>query len=180
MSRIGKLPVAIPSGVSAERTSDRHIKVKGPKGELKLALRPEVDVEIKDGKVLVSREGEARDARAYHGMTRAMIQNMMVGVTKGYQKDLEIIGVGWNAAVQGNKVVLSVGFCNPITITLPPTIQAGSTNPTSLSISGPDKQMVGEIAARIRSVRPPEPYKGKGVRYKGEYVRQKAGKSFGS
>ncbi len=180
MSRIGKLPVSIPTGVTAERTKDRTVKVKGPKGELTLALRPEVDVEIKDGKVLVSRADDARDVRAYHGMTRALIANMMIGVTKGYQKDLEIVGVGWNATVQGNKVVLSVGFCQPITIHLPPNVQAGAPSATMLSIFGPDKQMVGATAARIRSVRPPEPYKGKGVRYKGEYVKQKAGKSFGS
>ncbi|MCE9593318.1 MAG: 50S ribosomal protein L6 [Planctomycetes bacterium] len=180
MSRIGKQPVVIPPGVNVERTKDRQVKVKGAKGELAITLRPEVDVEIKDGKVFVSRASDLRDVRAYHGMTRALIDNMIVGVTKGYQKDLEIVGVGWNAAVAGNKVTLQVGFCNPIVITLPPSVQAASASPTSLSISGPDKQLVGAIAARIRSTRPPEPYKGKGVRYRGEYVRQKAGKSFGS
>ncbi|MCK6448102.1 MAG: 50S ribosomal protein L6 [Planctomycetes bacterium] len=180
MSRIGKQPVVVPTGVNVERTKDRQVKVKGPKGELAMTLRPEVDVEIKEGKVFVSRASDARDVRAYHGMTRALIDNMMVGVTKGYQKELEIVGVGWNAAVAGNKVTLQVGFCNPIVITLPPNVQAGAPSATSLTIFGPDKQLVGAIAARIRSTRPPEPYKGKGVRYKGEYVRQKAGKSFGS
>jgi large subunit ribosomal protein L6 len=184
MSRIGKQPVVLPPGVNVERTPDRQVKVKGPKGELAMTLRPEVDVEIKDGKVLVGRAPEhsesAREVRAYHGMTRALISNMVVGVTKGYQKELEIVGVGWNAAVAGNKVTLQVGFCNPIVFTLPPSVQAGAPSATSLTIFGPDKQLVGAIAARIRSTRPPEPYKGKGVRYKGEYVRQKAGKSFGS
>ncbi|MCC6407840.1 MAG: 50S ribosomal protein L6 [Planctomycetes bacterium] len=180
MSRIGKQPVVVPPGVNVELTKTRQVKVKGPKGELALTLRPEVDIEIKEGKVFVSRASDARDVRAYHGMTRAMLANMMLGVTKGYQKDLEIVGVGWNAAVAGNKVTLQVGFCNPIVITLPPNVQAGAPSATSLTIFGPDKQLVGAIAARIRSTRPPEPYKGKGVRYKGEYVRQKAGKSFGS
>jgi large subunit ribosomal protein L6 len=180
MSRIGKLPVAIPKGVAVEKSSAREVKVKGPKGELTIELRPEVDVKVDGGVVHVSRDGDTRDARAYHGMTRALIHNMMIGVTQGYQKTLEIVGVGWNAAVAGSKVTLNVGFCKPVVIDLPKSVSAAAPNPTTINLWGADKQLVGQFAAKIRSSRPPEPYKGKGVRYKGEYVRQKAGKSFGS
>lgn len=180
MSRIGKLPVAIPKGVAVEKGASRQVKVKGPKGELAIALRPEVDIAVDNGFVQVTRAGDSRDARAYHGMTRALLDNMMVGVTKGYEKTLEIVGVGWNVAVAPGKVTLNVGFCKPVIIPLPKSVTAVAPNPTTISLSGADKQLVGQVAAQIRSSRPPEPYKGKGVRYKGEYVRQKAGKSFGS
>ncbi len=180
MSRIGKLPVAIPKGVNVEQSSPRQVKVKGPKGELSISLRPEVEIKVDAGVVTVSRAGDTRDARAYHGMTRALISNMMIGVTQGYQKTLEIVGVGWNAAFAGGKITLNVGFCKPVIIELPQSVNAATPNPTTINLWGADKQLVGQVAAKIRSSRPPEPYKGKGVRYKGEYVRQKAGKSFGS
>ncbi len=180
MSRIGKLPVAIPKGVNVEQSSPRQVKVKGPKGELSISLRPEVEIKVDANVVTVTRAGDTRDARAYHGMTRALLSNMMVGVTQGYQKTLEIVGVGWNAAFAGGKITLNVGFCKPVIIELPKSVNAATPNPTTINLWGADKQLVGQVAAKIRSSRPPEPYKGKGVRYKGEYVRQKAGKSFGS
>jgi large subunit ribosomal protein L6 len=180
MSRIGKLPVAIPQGVAVQQNGAREVTVKGPKGELSISLRPEVEVSVAAGVINVSRADDTRDARAYHGMTRALLSNMMVGVTQGYQKTLEIVGVGWNAAVASGKITLNVGFCKPVIIDLPKSVNAAAPNPTTINLWGADKQLVGQVAAKIRSSRPPEPYKGKGVRYKGEYVRQKAGKSFGS
>ena len=181
MSRIGKSPIDVPGGVSVEEKG-REVTVKGPKGTLSLSLRPEIDVEIGEKQVVVTPNGSgaARQSRAFHGMTRALINNMVTGVSKGYEKKLEIVGVGWNAAVQGKKVVLNIGFCHPVEIALPEGTAAEATKPTALTITGVDKQVVGQVAAKIRDVRPPEPYKGKGIRYEGEYVRQKVGKSFGS
>jgi large subunit ribosomal protein L6 len=180
MSRIGKQPVALPGGVTVETAGGREIKVKGPKGELVLGLRPEVEVAVEGGQVLVTRSGADRHSRAYHGMTRALIANMVEGVTKGYEKTLDIIGVGWNASIAGPKVVLNVGYCNAIEVAIPQGVKVNCPSNTQIVVSGPDKQAVGQLAAKIRAARPPEPYKGKGVRYKDEYVRQKAGKSFGS
>jgi len=180
MSRIGKQPVAIPSGVKVEVGPDRVIKVTGPKGASTFRHRAEVAVAVDGAVVNVTRESDDRSTRAHHGTTRAMIASMVAGVTKGYQKELDVIGVGWNAAVQGRKVVLNVGFCHPVSIDLPEGVQANCPNATSIVVTGFDKQKVGLAAARLRATRPPEPYKGKGVRYKGEFVRQKAGKSFGS
>lgn len=181
MSRIGKQPVEIPAGVTAT-VSDGRVSVKGPKGNLDLALRPEVAVEVEGANVnvTVSGQGPARQARAFHGMTRALINNMVTGVSKGFERKLEIIGVGWNANAQGKKVVLNIGFCHPVDIALPDGVTAETPNPTQIVLTGPDKQVVGQLAAKIRAVRPPEPYKGKGIRYQGEFVRRKAGKSFGS
>jgi len=180
MSRIGRLPVPIPSGVSVEE-KDRQITVKGPKGTLAFPLRPELDVKVEKDRVLVEPRGRAdRETRAYHGMTRAILDNMVKGVTKGYERKLEIIGVGWNAALQGKKLVLSIGFCLPVELEVPSGITVETPKPTHITVSGPDKQLVGQFAAVVRSQRPPEPYKGKGIRYEGEYVRKKQGKSFGS
>ena len=181
MSRIGKQPVPIPSGVTVA-TAGRRVSVKGPKGDLSIDLRPEIDVAVEAGQVLVTRNGSGseRQARAYHGMTRALLNNMVAGVTKGFEKRLEIQGVGWNAKVQGTQVVLNIGFCHPVEVDLPKGIAVECPKPTTIIITGADKQSVGQCAAEIRAVRPPEPYKGKGIRYIGEYVRRKAGKSFGS
>jgi large subunit ribosomal protein L6 len=179
MSRIGKLPVQIPKGVSVEK-AERNVRVKGPKGELQLALRPEVEVSVAGDRVEVAGQGADRHTRAYHGMTRALIANMVVGVTKGYEKTLDIIGVGWNASIAGSKVVLNVGFCKPVQVDIPAGVKVNCPSNTQIVVSGADKQAVGQLAAKLRAARPPEPYKGKGVRYKDEYVRQKAGKSFGS
>ncbi len=181
MSRIGKQPVAIPKGVSVETASGRLVRVKGPKGQLELSLRPEVEVEVagENVQVALNGRGPARQARAFHGLTRALIQNMVDGVQKGFEKVLEIQGVGWNANAQGRKVVLNIGFCHPVHIDLPAGVDAATPNNTTIILTGIDKQAVGETAARIRRIRPPEPYKGKGIRYRGEFVRRKAGKSFG-
>jgi len=182
MSRIGKQPVAIPAGVTVTKDATRNVVVKGPKGELKLPLRPEIDVDIAGGKVQVKVLGDEgqRTTRAYFGMTRAHINNMVAGVIKGFEKKLEIQGVGWNAAMQGTKIVLNIGYNKPVAIDIPKGITVITPDPTNIIITGADKQAVGHLAASIRKRRPPEPYKGKGVRYKDEVVRRKAGKSFGS
>ena len=162
MSRIGRQPIAIPTGVTVQCDADRKVSVKGPKGQLELQVRPEIDVAVEGTAVKVSAPAadEDRFVRAWFGMTRALIQNMVVGVTKGYEKKLEIQGVGWNAAAQGNKVVLNIGFNKPVTVVMPAGVQVGTPSPTNIVIFGPDKQKVGDIAASIRKRRPPEPYKG--------------------
>jgi len=181
MSRIGKAPVTIPGGVDVS-VKGRDVNVKGPKGNLSITLRPEVEVAVEGNTacVTVNGSGAARAARAYHGLTRSLVNNMVEGVTKGVEKKLEIVGVGWTAKVQGNKVVLHIGFCHDAPIEMPDGVSAECPNPTQIVLTGPDKQKVGQTAAVIRAVRPPEPYKGKGIRYHGEYVKRKAGKSFGS
>jgi large subunit ribosomal protein L6 len=182
MSRIGRQPIPLPAGVTVECKPDKMVHVKGPKGALEIQVRPEIDVAVDKGIVHVTAKDakEDRFVRAWHGMTRALIQNMVVGVTKGYEKKLEIQGVGWNAAAQGNKVVLNIGFNKPVTVLMPQGVQVGTPSPTNIVIFGADKQKVGDIAASIRKRRPPEPYKGKGIRYDGEVVQRKAGKSFGA
>ncbi len=181
MSRIGKQPVPLPTGVTLDAGSNR-VTVKGPGGTLGIDLRPEVKVAVEDGQAVVALTGQggSRQASAYFGLTRALIANMVHGVTQGFEKRLEIIGVGWNANAQAKKVVLNIGFCHPVDIALPDGVSAECPNPTSIVLKGADKQAVGQVAAVIRKVRPPEPYKGKGIRYQGEFVRRKAGKSFGS
>jgi large subunit ribosomal protein L6 len=181
MSRIGKKPVPIPSGVSV-KAEGSTVTVKGPKGELALPVRPEIDVAVEAGTIRVSPKGSGaeRATRAYHGMTRALLNNMVQGVTKGFERKLEIVGVGWNASVQGAKVVLNIGYNKPVVVELPKGVNAATPNPTTIVVSGPDRQVVGQVAAVIRKKRPPEPYKGKGIRYEGETVRRKAGKSFGT
>jgi large subunit ribosomal protein L6 len=180
MSRVGKQPVVIPAGVQVEVTKDGNVRVKGPKGQSEFPVRSDVSVAVKGNEVVIERANDGREARAMHGTLRALIACMVEGVTKGYQKELEVIGVGWNAAVQARKVVLSVGFCKPVEVDLPEGVNANCPTNTLIVVTGHDKQKVGLTAARIRASRKPEPYKGKGVRYKGEYVRIKAGKSFGS
>jgi large subunit ribosomal protein L6 len=182
MSRIGRQTISLPTGVTVTK-SDRKVSVKGPKGELSLDLRPEVELTIDKASVAVAAltdTDSARATRAYHGMTRALLSNMVEGVTKGFEKKLEIQGVGWNAAAQGQKIVLNIGYNKPVTIEIPPGITVKTPDPTNIIITGADKQAVGHLAASIRKRRPPEPYKGKGVRYKDEVVRRKSGKSFGS
>lgn len=181
MSRIGKQPVAIPAGVTMTKAASQ-VTVKGPKGELVLKLRPEVDVAIEKTSASVNVVGdpEQREVRAYHGLTRALLNNMVHGVQKGYEKKLEIQGVGWNAAAQGSKLVLNIGFNKPVTVEMPKGVTVATPQPTQIVIFGADKHMVGHMAASIRKRRPPEPYKGKGIRYEGEAVKRKAGKSFGT
>ncbi len=182
MSRIGKQPIAIPAGVTVSADKGGQVSVKGPLGNLSLTVRPEIDVAVEEKNVVCKPNGSgpARQASAYHGMTRALINNMVRGVSKGFEKKLEIVGVGWNANSQAKQVVLNIGFCHPVNVALPDGVKAESPNPTTIVLTGPDRQAVGQTAAKIRMVRPPEPYKGKGIRYSGEFVRRKTGKSFGS
>lgn len=181
MSRIGRTPVAIPSGVEVT-AANGSVKVKGPKGELSFDHRHEVGVEVEDKQVIVKRLAPEADkqARALHGLTRALIQNMVVGVTEGYEKKLEINGVGYNAKLEGQKLVFNLGFAHTVSVDVPKGIEIECKNPTNIAVRGCDKQMVGELAARIRKLRPPEPYKGKGIKYAEEIIRRKAGKAFGS
>ncbi|GIW90041.1 MAG: 50S ribosomal protein L6 [Pirellulaceae bacterium] len=180
MSRIGKKPVAIPAGVEVT-VQDRTVQVKGPKGTLRYTHRPEVKVELLDGhgnkQLLVSRTVENRMARALHGLTRALLQNMVTGVVQGYEKRLEIVGVGYLAAVQGRTLELRVGFAHEVKVPIPEGLEVTCPDQTHIVIRGCDKQLVGQFAAAVRAVRKPEPYKGKGIRYQGEHVKLKPGKT---
>jgi large subunit ribosomal protein L6 len=181
MSRIGRTPVTIPSGVTVT-VDGRAVSVKGPKGTLEIRHRPEVAVEI-EGQVLTvlrTTDDGDRNGRAFHGLTRALIQNMVIGVTDGYEKTLEINGVGYNCKELGNKLEFNLGFAHTVSVDVPKGIEIALKNPTNITIRGCDKQVVGELAARIRKLRPPEPYKGKGIKYSDEVIRRKAGKAFGS
>jgi large subunit ribosomal protein L6 len=181
MSRIGKQPINLPAGVSVD-SKGRTYTVKGPKGSLEIEVRPEIDVAVEGTTVTVTPNGSgsAREARALHGTTRALLQNMVTGVSEGYTKTLEINGVGWNAKGQAKQLDLNIGFCHPVHLPLPEGVTVETPNPTVIVVTGIDKHAVGQYAANVRAVRPPEPYKGKGIRYKGEVVRRKVGKSFGS
>lgn len=176
MSRIGKNPVVIPTGVKVTR-KDRHITVKGPKGELSLTVHPDITVEVEKESIAVTRPSDLKQHRALHGTTRANLQNLVLGVTEGFKRNLELVGVGYRAEMRGDKLALVLGFSHPIAIVPPKGIQITVNTPTSLTVTGIDKQLVGQIAAKIRSLRPPEPYKGKGVKYEGEHIRRKAGKT---
>jgi large subunit ribosomal protein L6 len=176
MSRVGKKHLTAPKGVDI-KVGGGLVTVKGPKGELKMALSDEVSVKVDNGEVTVAaRNPEERKSKAMWGTARANIQNMVTGVTTGYSKDLELQGVGYRAAMKGRDLELSLGYSHPIVYKAPPGITFASAKPTEIKISGPDKQAVGQVAAELRSFRPPEPYKGKGVRKVGEYVRRKEGK----
>ncbi|HKY13993.1 MAG TPA: 50S ribosomal protein L6 [Microthrixaceae bacterium] len=177
MSRIGKAPIPIPSGVEI-RISDRTIAVKGPKGELSQVLPGEITVSQDDGSLLVERPDDERENRALHGLVRSLVNNMVLGVTEGFRKELDIVGVGYRAAAQGkNKLDLSLGFSHPVVVEAPDGVEFVVPQPTRIEVHGIDKQLVGQVAANIRSLRKPEPYKGKGVRYVDERVRRKAGKA---
>jgi large subunit ribosomal protein L6 len=177
MSRIGNRPITVPAGVEIEITDGNAVTVKGPKGTLTQSLSPAMSLTRDNGSVLVARPNNERDNRSLHGLTRTLLNNMVVGVTDGYKRDLEIQGVGYRAALDGSTLVLSVGFSHPVRMTPPDGVSYTLDGNTRLSVVGIDKQLVGEEAARIRRVRPPEPYKGKGIRYAGEQVRRKAGKA---
>ena len=178
MSRIGKKPVAVPNGVSVE-IKDDVVKVKGPKGELTFNRPASIAVEYDEAakELRFSRPNDQRQNRALHGMTRAMLNNMVAGVQKPFEKKLEIQGVGYNAALAGTSVKLQVGFANTIMLPVPKGVTVQIPDPTHITVSSPDRHAVGQFAADIRRVRPPEPYKGKGIRYEGEVVRRKAGKA---
>jgi large subunit ribosomal protein L6 len=176
MSRIGKQPIAIPDGVTVE-VEGGTVSVKGPGGTLSQAVDRDMRVTVNGGEVRVERPSDEREHRALHGLTRSLIANMVDGVTKGFEKTLEIHGVGYRAALKGKAVELQVGFSHPVTFPAPAGIELEVPAPNRIVVKGIDKQLVGETAARIRRVRKPEPYKGKGIRYEGEYVRKKAGKA---
>jgi len=176
MSRVGKQPIPIPDGVTVTIDGAR-VAVKGPKGELSGSYDPELTIESVDGEIRVSRPTEQARHRSLHGLTRSLIANMVHGVTDGFERTLEIHGVGYRVQQRGRDIELSVGFSGPVKFTAPAGIDLVVETPTLLHVRGVDKQVVGETAARIRKVRPPEPYKGKGIRYRDEHVRRKAGKA---
>lgn len=177
MSRVGKMPISIPSGVDL-KIAESGIEVKGPKGVLTLATHPAIAVSVDNNTVFVNPVDDSRIARQQHGLRRTLLANAVTGVTKGFEKTLEVIGVGYKVNVQGNTVVLNVGFSHPVNFALPAGIQAKAEG-NKVTVSGCDKQVVGEVASQIRRVRPPEPYKGKGIKYTDETIRRKAGKSGG-
>ena len=176
MSRIGRLPIPVPDGVEVTLDGQR-ISVRGPRGELTRELAPELRVVREDGVLRVERPSDEKRARELHGLTRTLVANMIIGVTTGYRKGLEITGVGYRAQLVGRKLQLSLGYSHPVEIEPPEGISFELENPTRLAVVGIDKELVGHVAARVRSTRKPEPYKGKGVRYAGEVVRRKAGKA---
>ena len=183
MSRIGKAPVTVPSGVTVSVGSDNVVTVKGPKGELKQPIDRDIKVEVQDGQVLITRPTDQIRHRALHGLSRALVSNLVKGVTEGYTKKLELIGVGFKASKTGNVLDLALGYSHNIIFEVPKEIkiateQLKGQNPT-ITLEGNDRQLLGAVAAKIRSLRKPEPYKGKGVRYQGEVVRKKAGKAAG-
>jgi len=183
MSRIGKAPIAVPGGVNISVGNDNVITVKGHKGELKEAIDRDIKVEIVDGKLIFSRPTDQIRHRAMHGLYRALVSNMVKGVTEGYKKELELVGVGYKASNQGNLLDLSVGYSHNILFEVPKEIKVATAqekgqNPM-ITLEGTDKQLLGQVAAKLRSLRKPEPYKGKGIKYVGEYIRRKAGKAAG-
>lgn len=179
MSRVGKKPIPIPSGVKITRTAG-VITVEGPKGKLTQDIMDIISSEIQDGEILLNRPSDSKTHRAMHGLYRALISNMIIGVTNGFSRDLEIEGVGYRVEKTGQAFTFSLGYSHPVVVIPPPGIEINLTGLTKLSVKGIDKQMVGQMAAKIRSLRPPEPYKGKGIRYANEHIRRKAGKTAGA
>ncbi len=179
MSRIGKMPVELAKGVEA-KLDGRHLTVKGPKGELELDIVPEMKVTIDEGRIVVERPSDAQRHKALHGLTRSLIANMVEGCSEGFRKTLEIQGVGYRADMKGSTLNLQLGFSHPIDYQPPEGVSIQTPDQTTIVVEGADKQAVGQAAAVIRGYRPPEPYKGKGIRYQGEHVRRKAGKTAGA
>ena len=178
MSRIGKKIIEVPKGVTVA-LDGKIVKVKGPKGELQRACHPNMKIEMKDTQVEVKRPDDLKQNRALHGLTRALIQNMIIGVSEGYKKDLDIVGVGYRVELKGSNLLLNIGYSHPIYFIPPDGIKIETTTPTHLVVSGIDKQLVGQVAAKLRSIRKPEPYKGKGIKYSDEQIVRKAGKTAG-
>ena len=177
MSRIGKMPVAVPAGVEVTIADGNLVTVKGPKGTLTQQLEPSMTIRQEGAELLVSRPNDEKENRALHGLTRTLLHNMVVGVTEGYKKSLEINGVGYRAAKEGNKLILTIGYSHPVEVSEIPGITIEVPQPNQIVISGCDKQMVGQFAAEVREKRPPEPYKGKGIKYTDEVIRRKVGKT---
>ena len=176
MSRIGKLPVTVPSGVTVTCSQD-EVQVKGPKGQLSVKLPPGISAAVSEGELRLERPSDSKQDRAYHGLARALAANMVQGVSQGFKKSLEIQGVGYRADVKGDKLNLAVGYSHPVLMPVPKGLSVSMDGNTKITIEGIDKQLVGQFASDVRSVRPPEPYKGKGIRYQGEHVRRKVGKT---
>lgn len=175
MSRIGNRELTIPTGVTVDYT-DKVVTVKGPKGELKFTVSENIDVKIEENKVTVVRSNEQKQTKAMHGTTNAHIANMLKGVSEGYEKGLEIIGVGYRFNLKGNVLVVNAGYSHPVEVKIPEGITVEAVNNNEITVKGIDKELVGEFAANVRKIRKPEPYKGKGIRYKDEYIRRKEGK----
>ena len=176
MSRIGRLPISIPAGVDV-KIDGQAVSVKGPKGELALVVKSPIEAKLEEGTVVVTRPDDERESRALHGLTRTLIANQIIGVTQGYTKGLEVVGTGYRVAQKGGSIEFALGFSHPVLVEPPAGITLTVEGTNKVTVSGIDKQAVGEAAANIRKIRKPEPYKGKGVRYAGEVVRRKAGKS---
>jgi len=178
VSRIGKKPIEVPKGVTISRNGN-VLKVKGPKGELQQKLVSNISVEVKENEVIVTRPDDSKQNKSLHGLTRALIQNMVTGVTASYSKTLDIVGVGYRAELKGKNLLLNIGYSHPVYIIPPDEVTIEVPNQTQIVISGSDKQLVGQLAAKIRSIRKPEPYKGKGIKYSNEIIQRKAGKTAG-
>lgn len=178
MSRIGKKPVVIPSNVTV-KLNGQALSVKGPKGELNDTFHPNISLEIKDNEIIATRSDDKKENRALHGLTRSLIQNMILGVSEGYSKTLDIVGVGYRVELKDNNLLINIGYSHPIYFMPPAGITLQAPLPTQIVISGIDKQLVGAVASKIRSIRKPEPYKGKGIKYSTEVIRRKAGKTAG-
>lgn len=176
MSRVGKKPIEIPAGVTVT-LDNNHVTVKGPKGELSRTFHSDIEIKVEENVINISRPTDNKEHRALHGTTRAVLANMVEGVSKGFERGLELVGVGYRASKQGNKLVLNVGYSHPVEIEAEKGLEIEVPSNTKIVIKGTDKERVGALAANIRDVRPPEPYKGKGIRYEGEYVRRKEGKT---
>lgn len=179
MSRIGNKLITIPAGVTVEVAPGNEVTVKGPKGTLTRKFSDLMDIQIEDNTVTVKRPNDQKHTKQLHGTTRALLHNMVVGVSEGFQKDLELVGIGFRTAVKGNKLTMNVGYSHPVEIEITEGLDVTCPNATNISVKGIDKQQVGEFAANVRAVRKPEPYKGKGIRYKGEHIRRKEGKTAG-
>ena len=176
MSRVGKKPIEIPAGVTVTNENN-HVTVKGPKGELSRTFNKDIEINMEDNVITINRPSDAKEHRALHGTTRAVLSNMIEGVSKGFERSLDLIGVGYRAAKQGKKLVLNVGYSHPVEIEAEEGLEIEVPSNTKVIVKGADKERVGALAANIRGVRPPEPYKGKGIRYEGEFVRRKEGKT---
>ena len=177
MSRLGRAPIAIPAGVEVKIEAENVVTVKGPKGTLTQKFNPNMAIAIEDGVLHVTRPNDAKENRSLHGLTRTLIHNMVVGVTEGYKKELDVNGVGYRVAKEGSKLVMNLGFSHQVTVEEIPGIEIEVPNPNKIVIHGCDKQQVGQFAAEVREKRPPEPYKGKGIKYTDEVIRRKAGKT---